>query len=71
VLIVIGAFQLAGGLVGRGGSVSGGLILITIGVLFAFQQLMGLSFRHTWPVVLIVIGAVGVLRATGRKGWAR
>jgi hypothetical protein len=69
-LILIGVLQMAGALTGRG-SVAAGIVVTAIGVLFAFQTLFGVGFRYTWPVILIVIGGIGVLRASGRKGWAR
>lgn len=61
-LILIGILQLVGGLAGRG-SLPGGLILITLGTLFAIERTVGLSFRYTWPVILIVAGGIGLLRA--------
>lgn len=53
----------------------GPTILITIGVLFLLETLDVVSFHYTWPVILIVIGAVQVLAhsapATGhiQPGW--
>lgn len=42
-------------------SLLGPFILITIGVLFAMDHIMGRwSFGDTWPVILIVIGLVKV-----------
>jgi hypothetical protein len=68
VLILIGILQLAGVLAGRG-SLPGGLILITIGTLFAFEHTVGLSFRYTWPVIVIVAGVIGLLRALLGPAW--
>jgi hypothetical protein len=62
-LILIGVLQLAGALGGRG-SLPAGLILITIGSLFAFDRLLGVSFSHTWPVILIAAGVIGLLRTS-------
>jgi hypothetical protein len=68
-LILIGILQLAGVLAGRG-SLPGGLILITIGALFALDRMVGLSFRYTWPVMLIVVGVIGLLRAVAGPAWS-
>jgi hypothetical protein len=43
-------------------AVSGPIILITIGVLFAFDRFTEFRFSQTWPVLLIVIG---LLRLAG------
>jgi hypothetical protein len=43
-------------------AIRGPLILITIGVLFAFDRFTDFRFSQTWPVLLIV---VGVLRLVG------
>lgn len=39
----------------------GPAMMITIGVLFLLQTMDVISFHYTWPVILIVIGAVQVL----------
>lgn len=41
-------------------SLTGPAIVITIGVLFLLHQLRGgtFFFGHTWPLILVVIGAV-------------
>ncbi len=41
-------------------------ILITLGVLFLLDQWRGdyLSFHNTWPVLLLVIGAIKLGEAT-------
>ncbi len=37
------------------------LVIITVGALFAADQIWGRwSFRDTWPVILIVIGVVKI-----------
>jgi len=41
---------------------TGPIILITIGVLFAFDRFTDFRFSQTWPVLLIVIG---LLRLAG------
>ncbi len=38
------------------GAVTGPLMMITIGVLFAIEQASLYNFRQTWPVLLIVYG---------------
>jgi hypothetical protein len=43
-------------------AVTGPIILITIGVLFAFDRFTEFRFSQTWPVLLIVIG---LLRLAG------
>jgi hypothetical protein len=43
-------------------AVTGPIILITIGVLFAFDRFTNFRFSQTWPVLLIVIG---LLRLAG------
>jgi hypothetical protein len=43
-------------------AVTGPIILITIGVLFAFDRFTDFRFSQTWPVLLIV---VGLLRLVG------
>jgi len=43
----------------------GPAIIITVGVLFLFDQMRGgyLSFGNTYPVILIVIGAISLAAA--------
>jgi hypothetical protein len=40
----------------------GPAIIITIGLLFLFDQMRGgyFSFSNTWPVILLVIGAINL-----------
>jgi hypothetical protein len=45
------------------GAVSGSLLLITLGVLFALQEAGSYSFRDTWPVLLIVYGLMWAVKA--------
>ncbi len=40
------------------GAITGPLMLITLGVLFALDQFGPYSFHQTWPVLLIVYGVV-------------
>ena len=46
-------------------AVKGPIILITIGVLFAFDRFTDFRFSQTWPVLLIVIGLLQL--AGGRR----
>ena len=38
-------------------------LMVTIGVLFLMDNLHGPGFEHTWPLVLLVIGAVKLLQS--------
>jgi hypothetical protein len=51
-------------------AVTGPIILITIGVLFAFDRFTAFRFSQTWPVLLIVLGLLRLLGG-GRRGWRR
>ncbi len=35
---------------------TGGIVLITLGILFLVEQFTNLAFHRTWPVFLIVLG---------------
>jgi hypothetical protein len=48
-------------------AVRGPVIMITIGVLFALDGFTSLSFRQTWPAILIVVGLLNLTRWTGRR----
>jgi hypothetical protein len=45
----------------RRSSLMGPAVLITIGTLFLMESIDGPNFGHTWPVLLLVIGAVKLL----------
>jgi|WetSurMetagenome_2_1015567.scaffolds.fasta_scaffold392902_2 phage shock protein C len=48
------------------GSLIGGLVLITLGVLFVLDNLLpNINFGDLWPVILIVIGAGLLINAFG------
>lgn len=47
-------------------AVTGPVILITIGVLFAFDRFTEFRFSQTWPVLLIVVGLLK-LAGGGRR----
>jgi hypothetical protein len=48
-------------------AITGPIILITIGVLFAFDRYTQFRFSQTWPVLLIVVGLLK-LAGGGRFG---
>ena len=62
ILIVVGVMQILGPLSGRRGSMMGGAIMITLGGLFLLQQLWNIGLGRSWPVLLIAIGAIGLVR---------
>lgn len=49
-------------------AVTGPVILITIGVLFLFDQFTAFHFSQTWPVLLIVVGLLRLLGREPRRG---
>jgi hypothetical protein len=51
-------------------AVTGPIILITIGVLFAFDRFTEFRFSQTWPVLLIVVGLLKLIGG-GRFGRGR
>jgi hypothetical protein len=47
-------------------SLRGPAVLITVGILFLLDQMRGsyyLSFHNTWPVILLVLGAISLASA--------
>lgn len=45
------------------GSLIAGLVLILIGGFFLFERIIpSLSFRHFWPLLLVLIGAIMIIR---------
>jgi len=48
----------------RLGGVMGPAILITLGVLILLSQTGMAAFDRTWPVILIVIGAIKILQSS-------
>ncbi|HTA44707.1 MAG TPA: DUF5668 domain-containing protein [Bryobacteraceae bacterium] len=48
-------------------AITGPIILITIGVLFAFDRFTEFRFTQTWPVLLIVIGLLKLLGGGARR----
>jgi hypothetical protein len=47
-------------------AVRGPVILITVGVLFAFDKFTEFRFSQTWPILLIVVGVLS-LAGGGRR----
>lgn len=44
------------------GGLTGPVLLITLGLIFLFDQIVpGWGMRRTWPVLLVVIGVVRLL----------
>ncbi len=52
-------------------AVRGPLILITIGVLFAFDRFTEFRFSQTWPVLLIVVGVLRLVGGPSQRRRAR
>ena len=48
-------------------AVTGPIILITIGVLFAFDRFTEFRFSQTWPVLLIVAGFLKLVGGGRRR----
>lgn len=46
-------------------AIRGPILMITLGVLLAIDQMGTLSFGRTWPILLIVFG---LLKLAGRPG---
>lgn len=42
-------------------AIRGPIIIITVGVLFALNNLTPYGFAETWPVLLIVVGLLSLL----------
>jgi LiaI-LiaF-like transmembrane region len=51
-------------------AITGPIVLITIGVLFAFDRFTQFRFSQTWPVLLIVFGLLKLLGGGGKRGWS-
>jgi hypothetical protein len=48
-------------------AITGPIVLITIGVLFAFDRFTEFRFSQTWPALLIVIGLLKLVG--GGRSW--
>jgi phage shock protein C len=61
-------FETQNGKKKKQGSLTGGLVLITIGVLFlAARFIPNIDFHDLWPIILIVIGISILFRNIGKK----
>ena len=49
-------------------AVTGPIILITVGSLFALDHFTPWGFQQTWPVLLIVLGLLTLLGRMSRPG---
>ena len=71
-LIVPGVLQIlratAAGPVRADGALTGGVVMVTVGGLFLLQNITGIGFGRTWPLLLIAIGLLGVMRFSGASG---
>jgi len=47
-------------------AIGGPIVLITVGGLFVLQNFYDIGFGKTWPVLLIVIGLLGLRRRAAR-----
>ncbi len=70
ILIVFGVLNiLPAGAVGFGarahGMLTGGVMMTTVGGLFLLDNLTGIGFGRTWPLLLIALGILGVMRFSG------
>lgn len=67
VIIAVGLVNIAraatAGPYARWGHLAGGIVTVAVGSLFLIQELIGIGFGSTWPLLLIVIGGLGLLRA--------
>jgi hypothetical protein len=48
-------------------AITGPVILITLGVLFAFDRFTEFRFTQTWPILLIVLGLLRLAAGSGRR----
>ena len=48
-------------------AITGPIVLITIGVLFAFDRFTEFRFSQTWPALLIVIGLLKLMGGGSRR----
>jgi len=61
-------FEFQNGKKKKQGSLTGGLVLITIGVLFlAARFIPNINFHDLWPIILIVIGISILVKNIGKK----
>jgi hypothetical protein len=48
-------------------AIRGPVVLITVGVLFAFDKFTAFRFSQTWPVLLIVLGLLSLAGGNRRR----
>jgi hypothetical protein len=48
-------------------AIRGPILLITVGVLFALDNLGSWSFTRTWPVILIIVGVLKLFERATRQ----
>jgi hypothetical protein len=48
-------------------AIRGPILVITVGILLALDQFTGVSFRQTWPALLIVAGILSLGQWAGRR----
>jgi hypothetical protein len=51
----------------RHGLFTGGVMLVTVGVLFLIDNFTEVGFGRTWPLLLISAGIAGVVRFSSRR----
>ncbi len=49
--------------------ITGGIVLIALGLLIWFSNLgvLNIAWRRDWPVILIILGALGLIKQIFRK----
>lgn len=47
----------------------GPVMLITVGTLFAFDQMTQLDFGSTWPVIIIIFGGMKLAESMAAKAY--
>jgi hypothetical protein len=48
-------------------AIRGPVLVITVGILLALDQFTSISFRQTWPALLIVAGILSLGQWAGRR----
>lgn len=51
-------------------AITGPIVLITVGILFALDRFAGFPFSQSWPILLIVMGLLR-LAGGGRRSFSR
>ena len=50
-------------------AVRGPIVMITLGVLFAFDRFTDFHFSQSWPILLIVLGLLRLVGGGERRDW--